>query len=87
MTNGIYKSCLHRVIVNEVQDRISLTYFLNPKDDKVVKPPKELISNEEPRKYPDFTWDDYKNYTFKQYRSDGATFDNFVNWILSSSKN
>lgn len=87
MTNGIYKSCLHRVMVNEVQDRISLTYFLNPRDDKVVKSPQELISNEEPRKYPDFAWNDYKNYTFKNYRSDHATFEHFVDWLVSSSKN
>lgn len=83
ITNGIYKSCLHRAIVNKHQDRISLTYFLNPREDKVVKPPEDLISREEPRKYPDFTWFDFMDYTFKHYRADGATFQNFTNWLSS----
>ena len=71
-------------MLNNHQDRrISLTFFLNPKEDKAVKPPEELISAEEPRKYPEFTWFDFLDYTFKHYKVDAATFQNFTEWLVS----
>ncbi|MBA0786238.1 hypothetical protein Gotri_025948, partial [Gossypium trilobum] len=43
MSNAIYKSVEHRVIVNSVKDRVSLAFFYNPKSDLLIEPAKELV--------------------------------------------
>ncbi|KAK7358804.1 hypothetical protein VNO77_00743 [Canavalia gladiata] len=84
LSNGLYKSCLHRVLVNEDVERKSLTFFLNPKSDKTVKPPKNLFESEEKRKYPDFTWSDLYHFTQKRRRADADTLPCFVESLLAS---
>ncbi|KAH9668786.1 Fe2OG dioxygenase domain-containing protein [Citrus sinensis] len=86
LSNGIYKSCLHRAVVNGERERRSLAFFVTPKADKVVRPPQDLICREGTRLYPDFTWSQLLGFTQKHHRVDAATFPSFVNW-LSSSKN
>ncbi|KAJ0233821.1 Gibberellin 20 oxidase 3 [Hirschfeldia incana] len=82
LTNGIYKSCLHRAVVNSERDRKTFAFFLCPKGDKIVKPPEELVrqmSGE--REYPDFTWSMFLEFTQKHYRSDMNTLEEFSNWF------
>ncbi|RDX95966.1 Gibberellin 20 oxidase 2, partial [Mucuna pruriens] len=81
LSNGLYKSCLHRVLVNEKVERKSLTFFMNPKGDKTVKPPNNLFENEEERKYPDFTWAQLYEFTQKRHRADADTLPLFVSWL------
>ncbi|XP_042058663.1 gibberellin 20 oxidase 2-like [Salvia splendens] len=83
LSNGVYKSCPHRVVVNKSMRRISMVYFLCPSEEKVIKPPKNLVSSERLRQYPDFKWLDFLNFTQKHYRVDVATLQNFTKWLNS----
>ncbi|OIW07456.1 hypothetical protein TanjilG_24318 [Lupinus angustifolius] len=62
MSNAIYKSVEHRVIVNPNQDRVSLAFFYNPKSDLLIEPAKELVTNEKPALYSPMTFDEYRLY-------------------------
>ncbi|KAK7282671.1 hypothetical protein RIF29_11633 [Crotalaria pallida] len=84
LSNGRYKSCLHRAVVNEYKERRSMAFFLCPKEDKVVRPPEEIIRKDGTKKYPDFTWSDLLEFTQKHYRADEDTLPNFTKWLLSS---
>ncbi|KAF7829783.1 gibberellin 20 oxidase 2 [Senna tora] len=84
LSNGKYKSCVHRAVVNERKERRSLAFFLCPKEDKVVRAPEDMIVRDGTKHYPDFTWSDLLLFTQNYYRADHATLHNFTNWILSS---
>ncbi|CAK9135797.1 unnamed protein product [Ilex paraguariensis] len=62
LTNAIYKSVEHRVIVNSDQERVSLAFFYNPKSDLRIQPSKELVTPEKPALYPSMTFDQYRLY-------------------------
>nr|UXL73238.1 2-oxoglutarate-dependent dioxygenase GA 20-oxidase [Jasminum sambac] len=82
LCNGRYKSCLHRAVVNEERVRRSLVYFVSPKEDKVLRPPQDLLGSTT-RKYPDFKWSDLLEFTQIHYRADATTLQNFAQWLLS----
>ncbi|XP_048331494.2 gibberellin 20 oxidase 2 [Ziziphus jujuba] len=84
LTNGIYKSSLHRAVVNRYKERKSLTFFMCPRGDKVVRPPQDLVLAVGTRKYPDFTWSQFLDFTQKNYRVDEFTLQHFSNWISAS---
>ncbi|KAL1826258.1 hypothetical protein DCAR_0205329 [Daucus carota subsp. sativus] len=60
ITNGKYKSVMHRVIAQTDGNRMSLASFYNPGGDAVIYPAPELLEKEEKAKaYPKFVFQDY----------------------------
>ncbi|XP_047310287.1 1-aminocyclopropane-1-carboxylate oxidase-like [Impatiens glandulifera] len=57
ITNGRYKSVLHRVIAQTDGNRMSLASFYNPGSDAIIYPAPALVKNEEV--YPKFVFEDY----------------------------
>ncbi|KAK7332376.1 hypothetical protein VNO80_29127 [Phaseolus coccineus] len=63
ITNGKYKSVMHRVIAQTDGTRMSLASFYNPGDDAVISPAAALVkeSDETSQVYPKFVFNDYMN--------------------------
>uniref|UniRef100_A0A0D3B237 Fe2OG dioxygenase domain-containing protein n=1 Tax=Brassica oleracea var. oleracea TaxID=109376 RepID=A0A0D3B237_BRAOL len=51
MSNGIYKSPVHRVLTNREKERISVATFCVPSPDKEIQPVEGLVSDARPRLY------------------------------------
>ncbi|GMH04195.1 hypothetical protein Nepgr_006034 [Nepenthes gracilis] len=62
LSNAIYKSVEHRVIVNPNVERVSLALFYNPNGDLPIEPIKELLSSENPAVYQPMTFNEYRLY-------------------------
>ncbi|KAH1130041.1 hypothetical protein J1N35_001419 [Gossypium stocksii] len=87
LTNGIYKSCLHRAVVNTETVRKSLAFFLCPKLERPVTPAAGLVNAANPRKYPDFTWAALLKFTQNHYRADMKTLFAFSKWVQEQESN
>ncbi|XP_052178453.1 1-aminocyclopropane-1-carboxylate oxidase [Diospyros lotus] len=61
ITNGKYKSVLHRVVAQTDGTRMSIASFYNPGNDAVIYPAPALVEKEVQEKevYPKFVFDDY----------------------------
>ena len=63
LSNSVYKSVEHRVVVNAEEERISLALFYNPKGDVPIAPAPELVTaGNLPALYPPMTFDEYRLY-------------------------
>lgn len=67
LSNGIYKSVEHRVIVNSMHERLSLAFFYNPRSDLPIGPLPELVSEDDSAaQYSAMTYDEYRLYIRKK---------------------
>ncbi|KAF5750823.1 leucoanthocyanidin dioxygenase-like [Tripterygium wilfordii] len=62
LSNAIYKSVEHRVIVNSNKERVSLAFFYNPRSDIPMEPMKNFVTEDRPALYPPMTYDQYRLY-------------------------
>ncbi|WZZ81901.1 hypothetical protein YC2023_102473 [Brassica napus] len=69
LTNSIYKSIEHRVIVSPAKERLSLAFFYNPKGNIPIEPLKELVTEDSPALYSSTTYDQYRQ--FMRFSEDG----------------
>ncbi|RDX69406.1 Codeine O-demethylase, partial [Mucuna pruriens] len=66
MSNGIFKSPVHRVIVNSKRERISVAMFYIPELNKEIGPEQGLVNEEQPKRfkkvkdYADTHWEYYQ---------------------------
>ncbi|KAK6154618.1 hypothetical protein DH2020_008866 [Rehmannia glutinosa] len=81
ITNGKYKSVLHRVIAQTDGNRMSLASFYNPGSDAVIYPAPTLVEKEEEKYlYPKFVFDDYmKLYAGLKFQAKEPRFEAFKN--------
>ncbi|KAK1420960.1 hypothetical protein QVD17_22959 [Tagetes erecta] len=73
VSNGIFKSPVHRVMVNSKKDRMTLAVFCPVLSDQVIGPVDELITEETPRLYKNVTYS--LDYFFKIYQQGGRPID------------
>ncbi|PSR91394.1 Protein DMR6-LIKE OXYGENASE 2 like [Actinidia chinensis var. chinensis] len=59
LSNDRYKSVLHRAVVNSSTERISIPTFYCPSPDAVIGPAKELIDEDHPAVYKNFSYQEY----------------------------
>lgn len=62
LSNGRFKSAVHRAVVNKVHHRISMAYFYGPPRDVKVSPLMKLIDHDHPPPYRPVTWKEYLDY-------------------------
>ncbi|KAF3443399.1 hypothetical protein FNV43_RR13081 [Rhamnella rubrinervis] len=79
ITNGKYKSVLHRVIAQTDGTRMSIASFYNPGSDAVIYPAPTLVEKEAEEKnqvYPKFVFEDYmKLYTTVKFQPKEPRFE------------
>jgi isopenicillin N synthase-like dioxygenase len=59
MTNGIYKSAVHRALVNANRARLSVATFYDPSKTRKICPASQLITAENPVKYREVIYGDF----------------------------
>ncbi|XP_078434870.1 jasmonate-induced oxygenase 4-like [Wolffia australiana] len=62
LTNGLYKSSEHRVVVNAEHDRYSFAFFYNPRGDLALGPLPEFVNREKPPRYASRTFTEYRKF-------------------------
>ncbi|KAI3956797.1 hypothetical protein MKX01_027982 [Papaver californicum] len=67
MSNGIFKSPIHRVVTNKERERLSLAMFYGAKFDKEIEPTAGLINESNPRMFRKVNVKDYLEVFFPKY--------------------
>nr|BBM96378.1 flavonol synthase [Matthiola incana] len=64
LSNGKYKSVLHRATVNREKQRISWPFFVGSNPDWILQPLSELITDHNPSKFKPITCKEFKHRSF-----------------------
>ncbi|XP_021741825.1 protein SRG1-like [Chenopodium quinoa] len=75
MTNGEFKSVIHRVVTNAAKDRISVAAFCTPEDEKEIGPVNELVSIHQQQNYKRFNIHEFRQIFFESYAQGRRTID------------
>jgi len=68
LSNGRYKSPVHRAVTNKMLPRLSLAMFYAPNDETLIGPMEEMTDEEHPPIYRNYR---YKEYMQEFYRQQG----------------
>ncbi|KAF8779746.1 hypothetical protein HU200_002331 [Digitaria exilis] len=88
ITNGRYKSVVHRVVAQPDGNRMSIASFYNPGSDAVIFPAPALVKDEEAAEaaYPKFVFEDYmKLYVRHKFQAKEPRFQAFKSMETDSS--
>lgn len=86
ITNGRYKSVMHRVIAQTDGTRMSLASFYNPGSDALIYPAPPLVHKEEDKLYPKFVFEEYmKLYAGLKFQAKEPRFEAFKSLEAASS--
>ncbi|XP_072980685.1 protein DMR6-LIKE OXYGENASE 1-like isoform X2 [Typha angustifolia] len=77
LSNGKYKSVLHRAVVNDSSPRISIPTFYCPSPDAVIRPAESLVGEEHPPLYRSFTYAEYYDKFWSQGLNSASCLDVF----------
>eukprot|EP00252_Welwitschia_mirabilis_P011938 TRINITY_DN2655_c0_g1_i1.p1 TRINITY_DN2655_c0_g1~~TRINITY_DN2655_c0_g1_i1.p1 ORF type:complete len:285 (-),score=9.14 TRINITY_DN2655_c0_g1_i1:216-1070(-) len=79
LTNGVYKSGVHRAVVNAGKERISIPTFYAPSAETEMEPAELLVTQENPRRFKKFRYEEY----YKMYLSNSLESDTLQDFTLS----
>ncbi|KAJ3699508.1 hypothetical protein LUZ61_003213 [Rhynchospora tenuis] len=65
LSNGVYKSVEHRVMVSSTAERLSMAFFYNPCSDIPLAPIPELVIPDQPPMFQPMTFNEYRLYIRK----------------------
>ncbi|KAI3860793.1 hypothetical protein MKX03_033895 [Papaver bracteatum] len=77
ISNNKYKSVLHRAVVNCDKERFSIPTFCCPSKEAVIGPASQLVDDEHPSLYKDFTYTEYFGKFWNQKLGTESTSDIF----------
>ncbi|GMQ04700.1 hypothetical protein CsSME_00050033 [Camellia sinensis var. sinensis] len=66
LSNGIYKSVLHRAVPSTDETRLSIATFYSLAMDEVIEPAPELVDEEHPKGYRGSSFQDYVNHLYSK---------------------
>ncbi|CAI8587536.1 unnamed protein product [Vicia faba] len=66
LSNGRYKSVFHRVVTNNLNQRLSMAMFFGPNPNMIIGPIQELIDEEHPPKYRKYCFSEFLKEFFNQ---------------------
>lgn len=75
MSNGIFKSPMHRVVTNSEKDRISLVMFYALEPEKELEPAEKLVDEMRPRSYRKVKVKDYLKLFFQEFQQGKRAID------------
>lgn len=66
LSNGHYRSSVHRALVNAQRARLSVATFYDPSKTRKISPAPQLITEQSPQKYREVIYGDYVSSWYSQ---------------------